>query len=367
MITIRKATSNDIYFLSELINIAANAKWQDDYRKKVAEEVCLKEDVTYSWKNGLIASTEDGEPVGGVFAYKGIVYDMYFEKTIHAFSRLYAPRELPCEKERFDRETNTQEFHFESLAVLPQYRRRGIATALINEVKKLYEASDCERLTLAVETDNPAAIKLYQKLGFVDMYNITTVGSPYRKMGIGKWFNSYKIENGICMIDNGVQHIYDFAFQGCTDITKLVLPSTVIGIGTCSFGGCSNLQEIFFEGEGLDYTEAESFGGCTSLESVKLPESTTYVGVLAFKDCTSLREIHLPHSLNTFYLSSLVGCTELRNIYSLIDISNNNSTIDINEPLYLNNCNLHVPKGRLRDYQQSYFRLCNFRQIIDDL
>lgn len=152
------------------------------------------------------------------------------------------------------------------------------------------------------------------------MYNITIVGSPYRKMGIGKWFNSYKIENGICMIDNGVQLIDDFAFQGCTDFTKLVLPSTVIGIGTCSFGGC-----------------------------------------------TSLREIHLPHSLNTFYLSSLVGCTELRNIYSLIDISNNNSTIDINEPLYLNNCNLHVPKGRLRDYQQSYFRLCNFRQIIDDL
>ena len=127
------------------------------------------------------------------------------------------------------------------------------------------------------------------------------------------------------------------------------------------------MKEIIFEGEGLDYTEAESFGGCTSLEYVKLPESTTYVGVSAFKDCTSLREIHLPHSLKTFYLSSLVGCTNLRDIYSLIDISNNNCTIDINETLYLNNCNLHVLKGRLRDYQQSNFRRCNFRQIIDDL
>ena len=187
MITIRKATSEDIYFLSELINIAAKANWSDDYRRKVAENVCLREDVTYSWKNGLIAYTEDGKPAGGVFAYEGIVYDMYFEKTVHAFSRLYAPRELPCEKERFDRETNTQEFHFESLAVLPQYRRRGIATALINEVKKLYEASNRERLTLAVETDNPEAIALYQKLGFVDMYNITTIGLTCRKMGIGKW------------------------------------------------------------------------------------------------------------------------------------------------------------------------------------
>ena len=180
MITIRKATSNDIYFLSELINIAANANWQDDYQKKVAKEVCLREDVTYSWKNGLIASTEDGEPVGGVFAYKGIVYDMYFENTVHAFSPHY-------EIKLSDRETNTQEFHFESLAVLPQYRRRGIATALINEVKKLYEASNRERLTLAVEIDNPEAISLYKKMGFVDMSIITTLGLTCRKMGIGKW------------------------------------------------------------------------------------------------------------------------------------------------------------------------------------
>ncbi len=360
MITIRKASSKDIYFLSELINIAAKANRSDDYRKKVAENVCLREDVTYSWKNGLIA-TEDGEPAGGVFAYEGIVYDKFFENTVHAFIPHY-------EIKLSDRETNTQEFHFESLAVLPNHRRRGIATALINEVKKLYEASNHERLTLAVETNNQAAIALYQKLGFVDMYNITTVDLTCRKMGIGKWFNSYKTENGICMIDNGVQLIDDFAFQGCTDITKLVLPSTVTGIGTCSFGGCSNLQDIIFEGEGLGYTEAESFGGCTSLEYVKLPESTTYVGVLAFKDCTSLREIHLPPSLKTFYLSSLVGCTNLRDIYSFIDISNNDiDPLSIDEPLYLNNCNLHVPKGRLRDYQQSNFRLCNFRQIIDDL
>ena len=180
MFTIRKATSEDIYFLSELINIAAKANWSDDYRRNVAENVCLREDVTYSWKNGLIAYTEDGEPAGGVFAYDGIVYDMYFEKTVHAFNP-------GREKERFDRETNSQEFHFESLAVLPQYRRRGIATALINEVKKLYEASNRERLTLAVEIDNPGAIALYQKLGFVDMYIITTLGLTCRKMGIGKW------------------------------------------------------------------------------------------------------------------------------------------------------------------------------------
>ena len=180
MNTIRKATSDDIYFLSELINIAAKANWSDDKRKSVAENVCSRDDVTYSWKNGLIAYTEEGEPAGGVFAYEGIVYDKFFENTVHAFSPNY-------EIKHSDRETNSQEFHFESLAVLPQYRRCRIATALINEVKKLYEASNRERLTLAVEIDNPEAIALYQKLGFVDMYKITTLGLTCRKMGIEKW------------------------------------------------------------------------------------------------------------------------------------------------------------------------------------
>jgi ribosomal protein S18 acetylase RimI-like enzyme len=180
MITIRKATSNDIYFLSELINIAAKANWSDDKRKSVAEEVCSRDDVTYSWKNGLIAYTEDGEPAGGVFAYDGIVYEKYFENTVHAFN---PGREIKDS----DRETNSQEFHFESLAVLPQYRRRGIATALINEVKKLYEASNRERLTLAVEIDNPEAISLYKKMGFVDMSSITALGLTSRMMGTGTW------------------------------------------------------------------------------------------------------------------------------------------------------------------------------------
>ena len=179
MITIRKATSEDIYFLSELLDIVTDENWPDDYRRRVAENVCLREDVTYSWKNGLIA-LEDGKPAGGVFAYEGIVYEKFFENTVHAFNP-------GCEINESDRETNSQEFHFESLAVLPQYRRRRIATALINEVKKLYEASNRERLTLAVEIDNPEAIALYQKLGFVDMYIITTLGLTCRKMGIGKW------------------------------------------------------------------------------------------------------------------------------------------------------------------------------------
>jgi ribosomal-protein-alanine N-acetyltransferase len=56
--------------------------------------------------------------------------------------------------------------HIVSVAVLPQYRRKGVGEALINEAIKgmqLYNAKQC---FLEVRVTNAAAISLYKKLGF---------------------------------------------------------------------------------------------------------------------------------------------------------------------------------------------------------
>lgn len=51
-----------------------------------------------------------------------------------------------------------------NIAVLPQFRRRGIAHALINAA--LGECKECSSLTLEVRVSNSAAIKLYESLDF---------------------------------------------------------------------------------------------------------------------------------------------------------------------------------------------------------
>lgn len=56
--------------------------------------------------------------------------------------------------------------HIVSVAVLPQYRRKGIGEALINEAlngMRLYNAKQCY---LEVRVGNAPAISLYKKLGF---------------------------------------------------------------------------------------------------------------------------------------------------------------------------------------------------------
>ena len=72
-----------------------------------------------------------------------------------------------------------------NIAVLPEYRRRGIATAL---AKKMLEmCADDGQVVLEVRESNEAAISLYEKLGFV-------------KAGIRKRFYRNPDEDGITML-----------------------------------------------------------------------------------------------------------------------------------------------------------------------
>ncbi len=57
--------------------------------------------------------------------------------------------------------------HIVSIAVLPEFRRRGIGTALMIEaMKRLKEVYGASEAYLEVRVSNEAAIRLYEKLGF---------------------------------------------------------------------------------------------------------------------------------------------------------------------------------------------------------
>ena len=56
-----------------------------------------------------------------------------------------------------------------NVAVLPEYRRQGIANSLIAEFIKLAQERALAFLTLEVRKSNLGAIKLYEQNGFVDV------------------------------------------------------------------------------------------------------------------------------------------------------------------------------------------------------
>ena len=56
-----------------------------------------------------------------------------------------------------------------NIAVDPQYRRQGIARALVEELVKCLARKESRCLTLEVRASNAGAIALYGKLGFVQV------------------------------------------------------------------------------------------------------------------------------------------------------------------------------------------------------
>ncbi len=103
----------------------------------------------------------------------------FFESILRNYPRTFLIAEVDgkiagyimCRVERgfskFDRLSLKKLGHVISIAVLPEYRRRGIAkTLLSNALKALKEHYGCEEAYLEVRISNSPALALYQKLGF---------------------------------------------------------------------------------------------------------------------------------------------------------------------------------------------------------
>lgn len=61
------------------------------------------------------------------------------------------------------------ECHITNVAVLPEYRKRGIASMLISKMVEICKCSEILNMTLEVRESNLPAINLYEKFGFISV------------------------------------------------------------------------------------------------------------------------------------------------------------------------------------------------------
>lgn len=78
------------------------------------------------------------------------------------------------------------EAYINNIAVLSDYRKQGIASAIVNELCKFSETQKCNFITLEVRESNTSAISLYNKLEFA-------------KVGVRKKYYNQPTENAIIM------------------------------------------------------------------------------------------------------------------------------------------------------------------------
>jgi len=66
--------------------------------------------------------------------------------------------------------TAYNEAHLTNIAVVPGFRGKNIAKLLLNSIFGIAREADCEYIFLDVRPTNTAAIELYRKFGFYELY-----------------------------------------------------------------------------------------------------------------------------------------------------------------------------------------------------
>ena len=99
--------------------------------------------------------------------------------------------------------------------------------------------------------------------------------------------------------------IGEYAFQGCSGLASVTLPSSVTYIGGYAFSGCSGLTSVTLPSS-VTSIDGRAFSGCSGLTSVTISSSVTSIGRYAFEGCENLKECNclLASDLETYLGSS---------------------------------------------------------------
>ena len=110
-----------------------------------------------------------------------------------------------------------------------------------------------------------------------------------------------------------VTSIGGIAFQGCTGITEVSIPSTVTTIETMAFYRCSGLTSLVIP-ESVTSIGRMVFYGCTNLTSINIPRNLTTLEEYLFSHCRSLPAITIPAGVTSIGGECFDHCDSLTTV-----------------------------------------------------
>ena len=132
-------------------------------------------------------------------------------------------------------------------------------------------------------------------------------------------------------------------------------------IGDSAFESCSGLTSITLP-SGLTEISSSAFSGCSGLTSITLPSGVTMIYSSAFESCSGLTSIALPSGLTEIGVNAFSGCSGLTSIYVYAEKLPNMGS-DVFDGCDAKKCTVYVPKGTYDDYWLSEFGY--FENIVE--
>lgn len=114
------------------------------------------------------------------------------------------------------------------------------------------------------------------------------------------------------VIPSTVTAIGDRAFSFCTSLTQFAFPQNLRTLGKHSFVAC-NLTQLSIPGS-VEVISESSFSGCSSLLQVELLEGVKVIGPYAFASCFALVDFSIPSTVQVIGETAFGYCQSLRTL-----------------------------------------------------
>jgi hypothetical protein len=162
--------------------------------------------------------------------------------------------------------------------------------------------------TVPSEVTNIATLALYFCRG------LTNLIIPGSVLSIGT--NAVAVCTSLASValGPGIADMARGAFHYCSSLTSVTIPNSVTNIGAGAFVDCTSLTNVTL-GNGITIIGSSVFQYCSSLTSVTIPNSVTNIGDRAFFECTHLTNITIPNRVTSLGYYVFWGCNNLGSIW----------------------------------------------------
>lgn len=126
-------------------------------------------------------------------------------------------------------------------------------------------------------------------------------------------WNSYRSDIKTVDIKYGLTSIGEWAFDNCSNLTKVTIPNSVTQIGEFAFYKCSSLTSAKIP-DSVISIDNSAFRDCSSLTQINIPIGITSIGDYTFQHCESLTTVTIGNNVSSIGYDAFYHCDSLTNI-----------------------------------------------------
>lgn len=162
-----------------------------------------------------------------------------------------------------------------------------------------------DRITAVVVEEGITAVGSGAFMDLVKLETVTLPENSLTKIGEAAFYNCSGLKE--IRIPDTIYTIWGYTFKGCTSLTEVRLPKSLIKIDEGAFENCTSLDYVFIPGN-TEIIGSWSFKGCIGLVEADMQwTDATEIREGAFKNCNGLKKIVLPENIQILGDSCFYG------------------------------------------------------------